>query len=294
MGFVEDHGVVVGEDLPERVAPQGEIREEQMVVHDDDPRGLGLAPDLRQEAAFVVLALGPRAGVAARVDLAPERDLVGKIFSFASVAGFGRSGPRAHRVVDARLLDRRQERLVIELAEAADAEVVVAALHHRCGNGDAELPRDERKVFLEDLILERLRACRNDDPPVREGRGDEIGESLADARARLDEKQSPLAQRFVDREGHLLLTFAAFVGRERTRKTPSRSKDRDDSSFPRVVASFGHQISVPQRNDRQAPHRSEILAPQRDDRQARHRPEISAQRCAAVHGPARRTATLLS
>ena len=82
MRFVEDHGVVVGQNAAHFVPAHGEIGEEEMVVDDDDVRFRGALVHQGDEAALILLALRPGAKFGPRVDLAPGRAVLGKRANF--------------------------------------------------------------------------------------------------------------------------------------------------------------------------------------------------------------------
>ena len=63
MRLVDDHGVRARQELAEAALFQREIREQQMMVHDHDVRGLRFAARLEHEAAVEELALAAEAVV---------------------------------------------------------------------------------------------------------------------------------------------------------------------------------------------------------------------------------------
>jgi ABC-type branched-subunit amino acid transport system ATPase component len=88
------------------------------------------------------------------------------------------------------------------------AQVVRAALQERDTRRAAKRARDHRQVAVEELVLERARAGRDDDLPAREQRRHEIGEGLAGARAGLDRERAAARERGADPVGHELLLAA--------------------------------------------------------------------------------------
>ena len=164
MGFVEDHTVVVGQDPSIGVLPQDEVREEEVMVHDDDLGAGGTALQPRQETVLVAFAPRSGAGISPRVDRPPEGGLVRQSRDLGPVPCFGLPRPGPHRRERPFILEVAEERLLLEFSEAAQAEVVVPPLHRRGADAQPQLVSDERDVAVDDLVLKSLRARRNDDP----------------------------------------------------------------------------------------------------------------------------------
>ncbi len=75
--FVEDHGVIIGQDAAFVVLVfQREVGEEEVVVDDDDVAFGGALVHQRNEAALEVGALLAGAEIAARIHLAPRRSCI--------------------------------------------------------------------------------------------------------------------------------------------------------------------------------------------------------------------------
>ena len=77
MGLVENHRAVLGQDTGVRRLLghklDGQIGEEQVVIHDDDVALDGAAVHLCDEAAVKLAALGAGAGLGAGIELVPEQ-----------------------------------------------------------------------------------------------------------------------------------------------------------------------------------------------------------------------------
>ena len=86
--FVENDGGIFGQDRAEIVLANGEIGEEEMMVHDDQVGFVRALVHRRDEAALKFRALLPAAQVAARVDAIPELGIVGKKSELAAIARF--------------------------------------------------------------------------------------------------------------------------------------------------------------------------------------------------------------
>ena len=96
MGFVEDHGVVFGQDAAFVVfVLDGEVGEEEVVIDDDDVAFGGPLVHERDEAALVIGALLAGAEVAAGVHLGPRGAAFRQGFDFGAVAEFGGLFPLA-------------------------------------------------------------------------------------------------------------------------------------------------------------------------------------------------------
>ena len=102
------------------------------------------------------------------------------------------------------------------------AQVVRTPFQERDARGPAERPCDRRQVAVEELVLERARAGRDDHLPAGQERGYEIGEGLAGAGAGLDRKQSARRERLADPVGHDLLLAARFEALDDARERALR------------------------------------------------------------------------
>ena len=85
MGFVEDDGVVVGDDAAGVRASEREIREEQVMVHDDQLRRVRLTLHPRDEAFGVVLARCADSRFARRRDGREDRVVLAERGEFGDV-----------------------------------------------------------------------------------------------------------------------------------------------------------------------------------------------------------------
>src|SRR6185295_9094741 len=156
----------------------------------------------------------PGAAVGADGELAPEGrrrlDL-----ELGAVARLGRVEPRLHRLPRRTVVPaRQQERL--EALQLSPAEVVRAALQDARVDGAADGGRGDRHIFAEQLLLQRLRRCRDYDALSGLERRDQVGEALADAGARLGDQVLAYGESAVDRGGKRRLLGAWLVLGQRT------------------------------------------------------------------------------
>ena len=114
---------------PRGLLPHRKIGKEQVVIDDDDVRLERAAAHLGDEAAAIIGTGRPQAGLAARVELVPQRARFRQLGKLRAVAGFGRLLPLGDLPVLVDLFETRQDRLIAQGDELVAAEVVGAALH---------------------------------------------------------------------------------------------------------------------------------------------------------------------
>ena len=201
MRFVEDDRVRRAEQVTEAVFLQGQIRQQQMVIHDDDVGLDRLAARLDHVALAEIGAAGAEAIVAGRGDLRPQRVGVAKVRHFGEVAGTRGPGP----AFDARqraIASARQALLPAELLQPVGAQIVRAALEQRDACRHADGAGHQRQVLVEELVLQGARAGGDEHAPAGEQRGHEIGEGLAGAGAGFDHERRAIFQRERHPAGH--------------------------------------------------------------------------------------------
>ncbi len=94
--FVENDGVVIGQDAALVVLVlERKIGEEQVVIDDDDVAFGGALVHQRDEAALVIRALLAGAEIAPGVDFRPGGAALGQRLDFGAVAEFGGLFPLA-------------------------------------------------------------------------------------------------------------------------------------------------------------------------------------------------------
>jgi hypothetical protein len=159
VGLVEHHRVVGRENaqrLLTAARAQGEVREEERVVDDDDVDVGGGAAPAGDEARLVQGALAAQAGVAGGGDEGPAAPRLGD-GRLDAVAGLGGHGPPAKGLPVARVFGAGERGRLVERLEALRAEVVRAALEQRGGEGQPHDVTQQRNVLREDLVLQGAR-----------------------------------------------------------------------------------------------------------------------------------------
>ncbi len=208
VGLVEDHRVARGQELGQALVAQHHVREEQVMVDDDDVRGHRVGARLHHEAVTEVRAVRAEAVLARRRDQRPYRGVLGDVGEQGAVppVGGAREGDdlaevpcvfaRGHAVVARRAL------------EVVVADVVATTLEHRDRHRHAERIAHHRQVALEQLVLERLGAGRHDHLAAVHQRRHQVGESLAGAGAGLGDEPPARSDCGRNRTGHLDLLVA--------------------------------------------------------------------------------------
>jgi hypothetical protein len=189
---------------------QRQVGEVEVVVDDDDLRGLCASARDRHPAALEVCAMPARALLRRGAQLAPHWGVVGHLGQLCPVAGRRFLPPARHGVTLA-VVEGRQQPLRHEPVRAQVAEVVGAALHHLDVEVDAERSLDERQVLADDLVLQVLRARRDDHLQTRGNRGEQVGERFADTGPGLGDELAAALQRRFDATRDLELLGARFV-----------------------------------------------------------------------------------
>ncbi len=202
MGFVEDHRIARGQQLCETLVAEHHVGEEQVMVDHDDVGFERRLARLQHEAFGVVAAFGAEAVVAGRRHQRPDRRVLRNLGDQAAIARFARAGECDDLREMAGIFARRQTALGRRAFEMVMADVVGAALEERERGRHAERGADQWQVPLEELVLQRLRAGREDDLAAVLERGDEIGEGLAGAGARFGDQRCTRANRACHCFGH--------------------------------------------------------------------------------------------
>ena len=209
MRLVEDHMVVGGQEAG-ALRAEREVAEEEGVVADEEIRVLHAPARRLVEALVVGRAAAAHAVAGVALDMLPHA--AARQLRQRRERPVGRLvGPVLDEVERVLLLlavaDLRL--LLAGDAHAPQRHIVPAALAEDGGElvGDHRL--EERHILVEDLLLERDRVRADDDPLAAledaADRGHEVGEALADAGTRLDEKAPLRLEVRLDRVGHAQL-----------------------------------------------------------------------------------------
>ena len=114
---------------------------------------------------------------------------------------------------------------LVDSLEALAAEVVLAALDDGDPDGAPERRRGGRNVFLQELLLQRLRRRRHDHALAGKERRDEVGEALAGARSRFCHEVVAALERARDLGRERLLLGPRLEAGERAGQPASGSEE---------------------------------------------------------------------
>ena len=228
MRFVEHEIVVFGNDLAVGSLPHHQVREEQVVVHDDELALRRLLPEPGHVAAVEVGAFLAHAVLAPRRDPFPEIELLGDAGNLGAIPGLRHLAPELKGLEVRGLLEETKRRLRLELGEPGEAQVVPAAFHETGGERQVEGLPHQRDVLVEELLLEVLGPRRDDDPLPGEDGGDQIGERLPRPGSRFDQELATLAQHVGHGGGHVLLGLAMLEARKSGGEGAARAEDLPD------------------------------------------------------------------
>ena len=206
MRLIEDHRIGGAEEVTETVFFQRKVREQEVMVDDDEVRRLRVAPCRHHMTARVVRTALTQAVIAGRGDLRPDRLGLGHAGHFGKIARLRDRGPR---------LEPRQQRLgcrdalkhaLRELAlEAVGTKIITAPFQERDPGGTAERAGDQRHILGVELVLQCAGAGRDQHAPPGEQRRHQISEGLAGAGTRFDQERGAVLERVGDRPRHLQL-----------------------------------------------------------------------------------------
>ena len=162
--LVEDHRVARGQELGEALVAQHDVGEEQVVVDDDDVGLERVLARLQHEA----VARGTRSS--APRQLSRVEVTSGQIDAFSGTSASSPRSPRCRRARERddlrqmpRILARGQPAFARRALEMMVADVVRAALEQRERDRHRQRVAHQRQVALEELVLQRLGAGRDDD-----------------------------------------------------------------------------------------------------------------------------------
>jgi hypothetical protein len=115
------------------------------------------------EASFELLTLLSSALIAAGIQFRPCCAAFRQRANFGAVAGFGRFLPGTNNLKIGDLLQSGQKRLFLCVVDLLTACIVGAAFHVSDTKRRLHIPSQERDILIKQLLLQVLRAGRNDD-----------------------------------------------------------------------------------------------------------------------------------
>ncbi len=208
MRLVENERVRAGQDLAEALLLDRQVGEQQVVVDHHQIGLLRRAPRLDDEAFAERGAVGAEAVLGGRGHARPQRRILRHLGQFGAIAGRRARRPDVDRLQLGDLFAAGETPFLPRLLEPVQAQVVRAALQQRRADARAEDAAHLRQVAMEQLVLQRLGAGRDDHAPARRQRGHEIGEGLPGAGAGLGDEHLAVGDRLLDRHRHRLLRGA--------------------------------------------------------------------------------------
>ena len=186
-----------------------------MMVDDDDVALHRPAVHLGNEAALPRTTFLSQASVGARVELVPKRAGFGQRRQFSPVAVLRGLLPCGNRAVMLDLIQAAEDRRISKIVEFFSAKIIIAAFHV----ADAQLAFAVRKqrmlekgnVFIEELLLQILCSCGDDDPFARANPRHQVSQRLASASAGFDNQMPLFPEHLLYGLRHLKLASAEFV-----------------------------------------------------------------------------------
>ncbi len=181
MRLVKHHGGVLGNDAAEVLVLHRQVREKQVMIHDDDVALVRAPVHLGQKAALELLALLARAQVAPSVQLLPSGARFGQRLDLGAIARGGGLLPLADDLKIGHFFQTAQHGLALGVVDLLPAGEVRAALHVTDLQRPVEMLLQERNVFVEKLLLQILGPGGHHHALARKQRGHQIGERFARA-----------------------------------------------------------------------------------------------------------------
>ena len=212
VGFVEHHGMIIGQDAALVVLVlQRKVGEEEVVVDDDDVAFQRPLVHQGDETAVVVGALLPAAQFGAGIHLGPGRGRFGQGLDFGAVAHLAGLLPLADDLEIGDLFQPGEHRSVLGVVDLLAAGVIIAPLHVADLKGAREVLLEERDVLEEKLLLEGFGPGGDDDALAGEQGRHQVGERLAGTGARLDDQVALIGEGGFHGLGHLHLAGPELV-----------------------------------------------------------------------------------
>ncbi len=193
MRLVENHRAIIWNDAAgfapprytNRPALHGQIREEQVVIDDNDVALLRALVHGGNEAALKLRTLLAGAEIAARVDLSPSGARFGQRLDLGAVAGLGGLLPLADDAEVGDFFQALQDWLAFRIVNFLAAGVIATTLHV-AGAQRPQMLFEKGNVFEEELFLQVLGAGGNHHPLAAKKCRDQIRQRLPGAGSGFD------------------------------------------------------------------------------------------------------------
>src|SRR6266700_1294028 len=186
-----------------------------MMIDDDDVALHRPAVHFGDKTSIPRAAFLAETGVGASVELVPERARFRQRCQLRPVARLRVLLPCSNRAVVLDFIQAAEDRRISKIVEFFSAKIIVAAFHV----ADAQLALAIRKermlekgnVFIEELLLQILCSCGDDDPFARANPRHQVSQRLASASAGFDNQMPLFPERLLYGLCHLKLASAEFV-----------------------------------------------------------------------------------
>ena len=198
MRLVEDNRVRSRQKLRHPFLAQHDVSEKKVMVDDHDIRRECLLPCFHDEAFVVMRAIGAEAILARRSHERPDRRVLRDLREVALVAARAVPGEGSDDRQVACIIPGRKTPGMLRALEVVVAYVVRAPLQQRDRHGHFQRLTHDLDIAIEQLVLERLGAGRNDVLAARKQRRNEVCESLPGAGPRFGDQHRV----FFDGVGH--------------------------------------------------------------------------------------------
>ena len=186
-----------------------------MMIDDDDVALHRPAVHFGDKTSIPRAAFLAETGVGASVELVPERARFRQRCQLRPVARLRVLLPCSNRAVVLDFIQAAEDRRISKIVEFFSAKIIIAAFHV----ADAQLAFAVRKqrmlekgnVFIEELLLQILCSCGDDDPFARANPRHQVSQRLASASAGFDNQMPLFPEHLLYGLRHLKLASAEFV-----------------------------------------------------------------------------------
>src|SRR6266550_5253683 len=186
-----------------------------MMIDDDDVALHRPAVHFGDKTSIPRAAFLAETGVGASVELVPERARFRQRCQLRPVARLRVLLPCSNRAIVLNLVEAARHWLIRQIVELFTTEIISAPFHV----ADAQLAFAVRKqrmlekgnVFIEELLLQILCSCGDDDPFARANPRHQVSQRLASASAGFDNQMPLFPERLLYGLCHLKLASAEFV-----------------------------------------------------------------------------------
>ena len=211
MRFVEHHRRIFRQNTAEIILLQRQIREKQMMIHDDQVGILRPLVHRGHKTLVKLRAFLSRAGVPPRIQSRPQIRIIRQKRKLRAIARLRQLRPIPNLPERIDLFQTLEHRRVGHLVRLHATQKIRPPLHYRDFQFRRKMLLQKRNIFLIELFLQRLRRRRNHHTPPAANRRQQIRQRFPRAGSRLDNGMVLRHERVMHHFGHFQLRRAMLV-----------------------------------------------------------------------------------